>query len=216
MRSSQMLFTGILVLLMLWLPGSSQGLMEKEMVLVTGMVVSGENLSPLPNAHIWCVSGRQRTISDRNGFFAISACRNDVYIVSYMGLKKMRFSLPDSLTASHYSVFLVLEQDTLTLSEAVIHAWPSTWQEFRKEFLDNLEEGLQEVAIENMDQEEMVIRMNQVTFDAEMNFNFTMEKIWRENYYAGQTDPITVLDPFAWYAFFKALKDGSLKDPLKK
>ena len=216
MRSGVLSISGTIILLLILIPCSGQDLTGREKVLLTGMVVSGETLSPLPNAHIWCVSGRQRTISDRNGFFAISACRNDTYIVSYMGLKKMRFILPDTITAIHYSVFIVLEQDTLTLSEAVIHPWPETWLEFREEFLGNLDEGLLEFAGDNLDHEEMIVRMNEVTFDAELNYTLSMEKIRRENYYAGQTEPITVMDPFAWYAFFKALKDGSLKDPSKK
>ena len=47
--------------------------------------------------------------------------------------------------------------------------------------------------------------------NAAYNFDDDMRKVSYEMYYNGQTPPITVLDPIAWYHFVKAWRRGDFK-----
>ena len=47
--------------------------------------------------------------------------------------------------------------------------------------------------------------------DGSMNYRRSMQAHQDRLYYIGQTQPITILNPFAWAQFIKAWKDGKFK-----
>ncbi|MEZ5147563.1 MAG: hypothetical protein R2759_10920 [Bacteroidales bacterium] len=44
-----------------------------------------------------------------------------------------------------------------------------------------------------------------------MNFDWSMQQQQNRLYYIGQTQPITVLNPFAWAQVIKAWQEGKFK-----
>lgn len=51
----------------------------------------------------------------------------------------------------------------------------------------------------------------QYPMDGSMNFDWSMQQQQNRLYYIGQTQPITVLNPFAWAQFIKAWQEGKFK-----
>ena len=47
--------------------------------------------------------------------------------------------------------------------------------------------------------------------DGGMNYQNFIDQTVSKLYYAGQTQPISVLNPFAWAQFIKAWQDGKFK-----
>ncbi len=54
-------------------------------------------------------------------------------------------------------------------------------------------------------------RAEELPMDGSLNYKHSMDKIISQNYYAGQLQPITILNPFAWAKFIKAWKEGKFK-----
>jgi hypothetical protein len=50
-----------------------------------------------------------------------------------------------------------------------------------------------------------------LAMDGTENFNQQMKQYAQSQYWAGQSQPIQLLNPIAWAAFFKALKNGDFK-----
>jgi PPE-repeat protein len=47
--------------------------------------------------------------------------------------------------------------------------------------------------------------------DGNMNYQNYIDQTVSKLYYAGQTQPISLLNPFAWAQFIKAWQDGKFK-----
>ena len=91
----------------------------------------------------------------------------------------------------------------------------------RNDFLKNYEENLNdEIENDKVEQAKKNLQISaiqqpkEVIFhesNAAYNFDEDMKKVSSEMYYNGQTPPITVLDPIAWWKFVKAWRRGDFK-----
>lgn len=185
---------------------SNEGLIQ-----FTGAVVTGDSLKPIPFTHIIDRNTRFGTISDYYGYFSFVAKKGDTIDFSSVGFKRSMFVIPDTIKGTRYTMFQVMTADTIYLSETVIYPWP-TREQFKEAFL-NLEipDDELEIARKNLDKMEMRVRADAMPMDASMNYQNYIDQTVSKLYYAGQTQPITVLNPFAWAQFFKAWKEGRFK-----
>ncbi len=105
----------------------------------------------------------------------------------------------------------VMATDTIYLSETVIYPWP-TREQFKEAFL-NLEipDDDLEIARKNLDKAEIRKRTEIMDMDGSMNYKYYIDQKIYQLYYNGQTQPITILNPFAWAQFIKAWKEGKFK-----
>jgi hypothetical protein len=184
----------------------------KDLVQFSGAVVTGDSLHPVPFTHIIDHNTSFGTISDYYGYFSFVARKGDSITFSAVGFKKGLFIIPDTIKENRYTLFQVMATDTIYLNETVIYPWP-TKEQFKEAFLslelDNDDDI--EIARKNLDRYDLYVRGEAMPMDGSMNYRNYIDQTVSKLYYAGQTQPISVLNPFAWAQFIKAWQDGKFK-----
>ena len=184
---------------------------EDELVQFSGIVVSADSINPVPFANIIIKNTWRGTIADYYGYFSFVARINDTIIFSSVGYKKGQFVIPDTIKSDRYSLIQVMTNDTVLLSQTVIYPWPSR-EEFKEAFLNfDVPDDDYERAKKNLNQAELREMAANYPMDGSMNYKYSMQLHQDKLYYIGQTQPITILNPFAWAQFIKAWKEGKFK-----
>ena len=136
---------------------------------------------------------------------------NDVIEFSALGYKTSSFTIPDSLYSKRYTCIQVMTSDTMFLSETVIYPWP-TIEEFKKAFVEaDIPNDDQQRAMKNLELAEMKERMMNMPMDGSQNYKNYIDQQIAKNYYNGQYQPISLLNPIAWAKFIQAWKEGKFK-----
>lgn len=182
-----------------------------ELVQFSGIIVSADDLKPIPFAHIFIKKSSRGTISDFNGFYSFVARPNDTIVFTSIGYKSGLYVIPDTLTKTHYTMFQVMQTDTVFLSEAIIYPWPSPYQ-FKNAFLnlrvpdDDYDRALKNIAF-------MINKDNFLSLPMDGSDNFkNMIGMHRQNLYTiGQMPVNNLLNPFAWAAFIRAWQQGDFR-----
>ena len=187
---------------------------EREKVLFSGVIVENDSLKPVSFANIIIINKKLGTISTIEGYFSFYAEELDTIRFSALGFGSAQFVIPDSVNVDRYSIIQVMSRDTLELAETIIYPWPASERDFKDSFLnDEIENDKVEQAKQNL-QISAIQQPKEVIFhesNAAYNFDEDMKKVSQEMYYNGQTPPITVLDPIAWWKFVKAWRRGDFK-----
>lgn len=193
---------------------STSSSQEREKVLFSGVIVENDSLKPVSFANIIITNKNLGTISTIEGYFSFYAEELDTIRFSALGFGKAQFIIPDSVNVNRYSIIQVMRRDTLELAETIIYPWPANERDFKDSFLndeidnDKVEQAKQNLQISAIQQPKEVIFHES---NAAYNFDEDMKKVSNEMYYNGQTPPITVLDPIAWWKFVKAWRRGDFK-----
>lgn len=183
----------------------------KDLVQFSGAVVTGDSLHPVAFTHIIDRNTGFGTISDYYGYFSFVARKGDTITFSAIGFKKGRFVIPDTIHSNRYTMFQVMTSDTVYLSETVIYPWP-TKEQFKEAFLNiKIPDDDLEIARKNLDRYELYVRAQEMPMDGSMNYRNYIDQTVSKLYYAGQTQPISLLNPFAWAQFIQAWQDGKFK-----
>lgn len=182
-----------------------------ELVQFSGVILTSDSLRPVPLAHIIVINAMRGTISDFNGYFSFVAKKNDTIDFSAMGYKDVRYIVPDSISNNRYSLIQLMSTDTIYLSETVIYPWP-TREQFKEAFLTlKIPDDDLEIARKNLDSRKLHARAENLPAEGSVNFKYLVQNQVDKLYYNGQTQPITILNPFAWAKFIKAWKEGDFK-----
>jgi hypothetical protein len=185
---------------------------DSDIVQFSGVVVKAEDLSPVSYTTVRIKNSRRGTVSDFHGYFSIVAMRNDTLTFSAVGHKKNEFVVPDTITQKRYSLIHVMDADTIMLEPTVIYPWP-TVEAFERAFVElDIPDDDLEIARKNLSKAEMRDRAFHFKMDGSMNFRHQMQQRTDRLYYAGQTQPITIFNPFAWAQFIQAWKEGKFKN----
>jgi len=191
---------------------------EHEKVLFSGIIVENDSLKAISYANIIVLNKNLGTISTMEGYFSFYAEEMDTIRFSAVGYAPAIFVIPDSVDVERYSIIQVLSQDALELAETIIYPWPANEIDFKESFLhDDIENDEVVQAKKNL-QVSAIQQPKEVIFheaNAAYNFDDDMRKVSYEMYYNGQSPPITVLDPIAWYRFVKAWRRGDFKKKKK-
>ena len=190
---------------------------EKDTSLVqfSGVILTADSLAAIPYAHIIDLSTGYGSVSDYQGYFSFVARKKDTIQFTAVGFKKEIFYIPDTISEFRYSMIQVMANDTVYLSETIIYPWP-TKDQFIDAFLTlEIPDDDLEVARQNLDQKEIYLRAQNFKPDGGVNSKYVFNDYVDKLYYNGQTQPITLLNPFAWAAFIKAWKDGKFKRKYK-
>jgi hypothetical protein len=185
----------------------------QDLVQFSGAVVTGDSLHPVSFTHIIDRSTGFWTIADFYGYFSFVARKGDTISFSAVGFKKAFLTIPDTITNNRYAMFQVMATDTIYLNETVIYAWP-TKEQFRMAFLTlDIPDDDLEIARKNLERYELAVRTDQISIpmDGSMNYRNYIDNTVSKLYYQGQTQPISLLNPFAWAQFIKAWEEGKFK-----
>lgn len=188
-------------------------------VLFTGVIVESDSLNPVPYTNIIILNKNLGTISTKEGYFSFYAEENDSIRFSALGYSKALYVIPLNVETERYSIIQVMKRDTLELAETIIYPWPVNEEDFKDSFInDDIEDDDVVQAKKNMEIS-AIQKPKQVIFhetNAAYNYDEDMRQVANEMYYNGQTPPISVLDPIAWYKFIKAWRRGDFKNKNKK
>jgi len=184
---------------------------DDELVQFSGIVVTADSIHPVPYTNIVIKNTWRGTVADYYGYFSFVAFKNDTLIFSSVGHKKVEFVIPDTIHEDRYSLIQVMSSDTIMLSQTVIYPWP-TREEFKEAFLKfDAPDDDYERARKNLNSEFLRELAASIPMDGSMNYKYAQQLHRDKLYYIGQTQPITILNPFAWAQFIKAWKEGKFK-----
>ncbi len=205
------LYTTILFIFPLLFVRLSAQEAEEELIQFSGIVVTADSLKPVPYTNIAIKNTWRGTIADYYGYFSFVAYKSDTIMFSAIGFKKGIYAIPDTITGNRYSMIQVMAADTILLTQTVIYPWPSR-EKFKEAFLKfDVPDDDYERAKKNLDMALLRDIAADYPMDGSMNFRNSMQLFQDKLYYNGQTQPITVLNPFAWAEFIKAWKEGKFK-----
>lgn len=184
---------------------------KRNLLQFSGIVVTSDSINPVPFTNVLIKHSGRGTVADFFGYFSIVAYESDTIEFSAMGFKKERFIIPDTLTASRYSLIQTLTSDTVLLPQTIIYPWPSK-EQFKEAFVNfNVPDDDYERARKNLEKASIRYQSEVIPMDGVMNYRYAMDQQVNKLYYIGQTQPISLLNPFAWAQFIKAWKEGKFK-----
>lgn len=184
---------------------------DKDLIQFSGVVVTADSLKPIPFVNIRIAGTNLGTTADYYGFFSFVAHKGDTILFSYVGYRTSRYSIADSLSSSRYSLFQMMQTDTLLLTETVIYPWPTISALEYAIINHKVQEDDYDRAMKNLAIEEMKERGAALAMDGAMNYRYQMQQVVNKSYYNGQYMPNQWLNPFAWAEFIKAWKEGKFK-----
>ena len=185
-------------------------------VQLTGVVVEGDSLGPIPFATVYRARDQRGTITDEYGFFAIPARVGDTVRFSAIGLVQSEIVVPDMTgqeMPDRMSVVLPLGRDTVIMEAARIYHWPSR-ERFKEEFLAlRMEADARERARRNLNFDPMAMydRMAELGSTPEENFRVLQARQAEMAGYQGGVMPVSLLNPLAWGQFINALRSGDYR-----
>ena len=182
-----------------------------DLVQFSGVVITGDSLRPIPYTNIRVEGSSYGTVSNYEGFFSFVAHRGDKILFTAVGYRDSYYQIPDTLTQSRYSLFQMMETDTILLTVTVIYPWPTVEDLEFAIVQHRVPENDYDRAMKNLALEEMKERGRNLDYDGAMNYRYDMSEVVRKSYYNGQYMPVQLLNPFAWAKFIEAWKDGKFK-----
>ena len=210
------LLSGLVAFLAICLAGVASGQerdrpVYRNVIQVSGLVVTGDSLAPIPYTTVWVKNTRRGTITDYYGFFSIAVHERDTLRFSSVGFRDHIFVVPDTLTQNRYSAVQVMTRDTIYLAETLIYPWP-TREQFRHAFIHtDIPDDDYDRAMRNLARAEMKERLRHFPMDGSMNFRHLMNQQADRMYYAGQAPPMRIFDPLAWGQFIQAWREGRFR-----
>jgi len=184
----------------------------ENLVQFTGVVVTGDSLKPVPYTHIYDMTRNKGTVSDYYGYFSFVALRGDTIEFSSVGFKKGYFIIPDTISAPRYTVFQVMTEDTVYLSETVIYPWPSK-EMFKEAFLTlDIPDDDLDIARRNLARDKIAMMAEVMPMDGSMNYRNYIDQTVSKYYSYGQLVPYYgIFDVVAWAKFIEAWREGKFK-----
>ena len=193
-----------------------QALSAQELLMQWTGVVRNDLLQPVPFAHIIRQKDFHAIMSDHTGKFTIIAFPRDTLLVSCVGYKLMKIPVPNVSydDSRHFNRDIIMEEDTITLSELVIFPW-RTYREFKEAFMalelpeDDLQRAYRNIAV-LQEQIYAAIANRQATPNS--NFRDAMNsRVTRMMTYGHMYPTYSITNPIAWAQFFQALRNGDFK-----
>jgi len=178
-------------------------------VQVSGMVVTGDSLAPLPYATVFRTRDQRGTTTDFNGFFSLPALAGDTLRISTVGFVGRALVVPAG--SDRFNAVLPLLRDTVTLGTATVNPWPSR-ERFREEFMAlTMAPDAYTIANERLDPVALFDRLAYIEPDAaEVGRTWSTAQA-QQAAALGTMPTVSVLNPAAWAAFIRALRSGELR-----
>lgn len=181
-------------------------------VQVSGLVVTGDSLAPLPYCTVFRARDRRGTMTDVRGFFSLPALEGDTLEFSSVGYVTQQAVIPVGSELGRVNLVQPLGRDTVNMADAFVYPWPSK-ERFKQEFLalGLPNNGLNPAWESNLDPMDMYDRLIEVGRDGQSTSTDVLSAQAVQSGYAGQAPPVNLLNPVAWAKFLQALKAGELK-----
>ena len=193
-------------------PPATEDLDVVQVVQVSGLVVTGDSLSPLPYCTVYRARDRRGTMTDVRGFFSLPALEGDTLEFSSVGYMTQQAVIPSGSEMGRVNLVQPMGRDTVNMADAFVYPWPSK-ERFKKEFLalGLPNQGLDPAWEAGMDPMDVYDRLIEVGRDGQSTATDVLSAQAIQAGYSGQAPPVNLLNPVAWAKFLQALKSGELK-----
>lgn len=184
---------------------------SERLVQLIGVVVSSDNLEPMPYSSIYNKTTRRGTVGDAYGYFALVCRPLDTLIFNYIGYKSNAYIVPDSVSTFSHSLIHLMEPDTITGKTVTVYPWPSK-EDFARAFInmDPYEDDIRRAQRQLSGRSLAQIAATLPT-DASLTYSWQQQQQQNMLYSHGQFPVSNLLNPIAWAQFIKAWKQGKLK-----
>ena len=183
--------------------------LEEVVVQVSGLVVTGDSLTPLPFATVYRARDQRGAMTDANGFFSLPALEGDTIQFSSTGYTTRHIVIKESGEKNRISIVQAMSRDTVMINNALIYPWPSR-ERFKQEFIAlGLQDGMT-LGNQAVDPFDVYDRLVNIGMDGQASSSEVLRQMAYESDYGGY--PTTnILNPIAWARFIQALKNGDFK-----
>ena len=183
-----------------------------QVVQVSGLVVTGDSLSPLPYCTVFRSRDRRGTMTDARGFFSLPALTGDTLEFSSVGYVSQQAVIPEGGELARVNLVQPMGRDTVAMKDAFVYPWPSR-ERFRQDFLalGLPNQGLDPAWDSPIDPMDVYDRLSEVGRDGQSTSSEVLAAQAQQAGYAGQAPPVNLLNPVAWAQFLQALKSGDLR-----
>lgn len=204
------------VLLILFLFISAMGFAQRKdidtskMIQLSGVVVSEEDLNPMPYITVFDKSIRKGVFADYYGFFSMVSFPGDTLCFSYFGYKTSTYIVPDTLKDNRYSIIHMLQRDTVNLPEVTVYPWPSK-EEFADYFVNMKPyNDAMRRAQKELSGESLAFIAARLDSDASLAHGYALNQRYTKLYTNGQMPVNNLLNPYSWSKLIKDWKEGKL------
>jgi hypothetical protein len=184
---------------------------KDSVVQLYGIVMTADSLKGLESVSVVIKGQNRGTITNNRGVFSIVVLKGDRVEFTSIGYKPKTITIPVNLEGNQHSVIQLMVNDTVYLAATIIKARPSKAQ-FERDFL-NTEVPDDYIAVARKNNNEATRRLLVATLPTdgrEASSNY-LRQAGNKAYYAGQTPPMNIFNPFAWAEFIKAWKRGDYR-----
>lgn len=186
----------------------------RKIVQITGIVAETDTSGNIPFVNIAIKGTSRGTISDYYGIFSLVAREGDTLIFSCVGYNSAVALIPKTLETDNYYMLAKMRKDTVMLP--TVRVGPYNAKTFAAAFTNlKLQDEEYNNALQNLNQEELTTILRETPVDGNVAAKNLNASRGAQMYSAGGLPSPSILNPFAWAQFFKALKQGKFKDPYK-
>lgn len=184
---------------------------KDSVVQLYGVVMTADSLKAIPGVSILIKNQHRGTLTNEQGVFSIVVLKGDFIEFTHVGYKSKLVQIPTDLEGNQQSLIQLMVTDTLYLPVTIIKPRPSKSQ-FERDFVNTkVPDDNIEIARRNTDAAKRRILLSSLPADGREAANYNLRKDANRYYYAGQTPPMNIMNPFAWAEFIKAWKRGDFK-----
>ena len=180
-------------------------------VQIDGVTMTADSLRAVPDVTILVKNKNRGVESEYTGVFSLVCYRGDTLEFKCLGYRSKEYVVSPTLQGQFFSLIQLMVQDTFYLPETIIRPLPSK-REFDYAFLHwRIPSDQYELARRNTNA--YVLRALAYTLprDGRESQARLQQQQAREAVYYGQQQPMNILNPLAWGAFFEAWKRGDFR-----
>jgi hypothetical protein len=185
---------------------------QDSVVQLYGVVMTADSLRAIPSVSVVVKNTHRGTMTNDQGVFSIVVLKGDQIEFTSVGFKPQTITIPTKVESNQYSVIQLLVTDTAYLPATILKPRPTRAQ-FERDFVNTrFPDDKYEIARQNTEEAKRRILMSSLPADGREATSNVFRQNANRYYYAGQTPPMNILNPFAWSEFIKAWKRGDFKN----
>lgn len=179
---------------------------DSDLVQLSGFVVTHDSTKVLPYVSIRVNGSNRGSYSDMGGYFSIVVKKSDYIVFTSIGLRPVEFKVPNQTNGYKVNTVIPMSEDTFYLPEAVIHSYP-TPEEFDYYFTHaKIPQDHINIAFRNLRKATLMQDARAMNPDGYEAGSWSLQQQIDKSSYAGQVQPIKILDYNAWSQFLQSLK----------
>lgn len=183
---------------------------DDPVIVLSGVVVSGEDSYGIPGVHVYVKEAGIGTSSNGAGLFRIHVVPGDTVVFSHITYKTQKFIVPNT-DEQALSILIDLATESTLLPMVEVFPFPSE-EVFKEAFLAlDLKDQREENMRENLSPERIARMASQMGMSAGANHRNFMNNQVNQVHNQFFAPTLSLLNPFAWSEFIKSIKRGDFK-----